>query len=91
MTAAPGYHQLINPCTHCPMPDLCTTEGSCRATWDSRVRDTTNTAERADAETRPCPDCHAQAGQPCRNLRTGQPLGRQPAHQSRIQPREATQ
>jgi hypothetical protein len=90
MTAAPGYHQLIKPCTHCPSQDRCRTEGSCRATWDSRIRDVTAAAEREHAERVSCPDCGAQPGQPCRNLRTGEPLTRQPAHQARITTTEAT-
>lgn len=86
------FHRLIHPCPYCPHPARCTTEGSCRATWDSLVRDHTNTAERQHAEQHPCPDCHADTGQPCRNLHTGEPLTRQPAHHNRIttRPTEAT-
>ncbi len=94
MTAAPGYHQLIEPCPYCPSRDRCTTEGSCRATWDSAVREDTFAAEREDAERVECPDCDAEPSQPCRNLHTGQPLARQPAHLARIRnattPTEAT-
>ena len=40
--------------------------------------------ERVSAETVPCRDCRARPGQTCRNLHTGRPLGRQPAHLARI-------
>ncbi|HJR04385.1 MAG TPA: hypothetical protein VKA83_22275 [Methylomirabilota bacterium] len=84
MTAAPDYHQLIEPCPYCPSRNRCTTERTCRATWDSAVRDDTFAAEREDAERHPCRDCHADTGEPCRNLHTGKPLARQPAHLARI-------
>lgn len=77
-------------CAHCPTPDRCHSEGDCRATWDShtaaRVRDTART----HAIRRPCPDCHADTGQPCRNLHTGEPLHRQPAHLARLRATDTT-
>lgn len=45
---------------------------------------------RAAVLTRPCPPrprgCGARPGQPCRSLRTGEPLRRQPAHPLRLFP-----
>lgn len=90
MSAHPEWHRLIRPCTHCPHPDLCTREQSCRATWDTTTRHTTTTTERAHAEQHTCPACEAPPGHPCHNLRTGKPLTRQPAHQARIHNPEAT-
>lgn len=46
--------------------------------------------EREDAQTEPCPDCGAPAGTACTNPRTGQPLGRAPAHPGRIRARATT-
>ena len=54
------------------------------------IRHRLTTAQRTEleqAEARPCPPpprgCGAEPGQPCRNLRTGLPLGRQLAHPHR--------
>lgn len=43
-------------------------------------------ADREQAETVPCPllACPAAAGETCRNLLTGEPLGHLPAHQARL-------
>lgn len=43
-------------------------------------------ADRAQALTVPCPltPCFAPAGEPCRNLRDGQPLEHMPAHAARL-------
>ena len=40
--------------------------------------------ERATAETMPCEACSQPAGETCRNLATGEPLQRLPAHGARI-------
>ncbi|MFR9807097.1 hypothetical protein ACL02T_33090 [Pseudonocardia sp. RS010] len=44
--------------------------------------------EREDAQTVPCPDCHAPSGSTCTHP-TGQPLVRAPAHPGRIRARRA--
>lgn len=46
--------------------------------------------EREDAQTEPCPDCHAPTGTACTNPITGLPLGRAPAHHGRIRARATT-
>lgn len=42
--------------------------------------------DRAAAAAVPCsvPRCNAQAGEPCRNVHTGQPLEHLPAHHARL-------
>lgn len=40
--------------------------------------------ERSEAQQVVCPECHVQAGETCRNVHDGQPLGKQPAHWRRI-------
>lgn len=39
---------------------------------------------RAGALRVPCPDCPARIGDPCKNLGTGLPLERRPAHERRL-------
>lgn len=57
--------------------------------WAERQRaaDETWRHDRLVAETVPCdePGCHAPVGETCRNVRTGDPLGKQAAHARRIE------
>jgi hypothetical protein len=46
--------------------------------------------EREDAQTERCETCQAPPGETCRNLVTGRPLDREPAHLTRIRRRART-
>ena len=79
------------PCADCPSLTECREVRECRATWDSKTRDAQFQIQRDHAETFPCPACPAIAGEACRNLITGEPLAKQPAHVARLNVRpEAT-
>lgn len=47
--------------------------------------------ERGEANKVPCPElgCGAAVGDTCRNLRTGDPLGKQAAHDKRVKASQA--
>jgi hypothetical protein len=58
--------------------------------WAERQRDADATWRhtRLTAETVPCVDCDARVGETCRNVHTGDPLERLPAHAKRIKAAE---